>query len=114
MVAAGDSVLAQFRQFSSCLAIMARDQMGLNRRQLDSVDSMSIYLMSAYDYVAGGMQFEVRTLDRIAQCVVPPGSRWLSVPAIFLTALLSTLSIYPALALPSRTGSKNISACSTC
>jgi NADH-quinone oxidoreductase subunit M len=56
---------------------------------------VSIYMLFAYDFSAGGMQFQVR------QEWIPAlnasfhlGADGLSVPLIFLTALLSTLSIY--------------------
>ena len=56
---------------------------------------LSIYLLVAYDFQAGGMQFEVQlpwieSLDASFYL----GVDGLSVPLIFLTALLSTLSIY--------------------
>ena len=56
---------------------------------------LSVYLMSAYDYEAGGMQF-----DLIADWIPSLNASFylgvdgLSVPLIFLTAALSTLSIY--------------------
>lgn len=56
---------------------------------------LSIYLMAAYDFNAGGFQHEVR-----ADWIVSLNASFhlavdgLSVPLIFLTALLSTLSIY--------------------
>ena len=56
---------------------------------------LSIYLMSAYDYTAGGMQFEVRApwIESL-NASFHLGADGLSVPLIFLTAVLSTLSIY--------------------
>lgn len=56
---------------------------------------VSIYMLFAYDFSVGGMQFQVK------QEWIPAlnasfhlGADGLSVPLIFLTALLSTLSIY--------------------
>ncbi|MCC6454434.1 MAG: NADH-quinone oxidoreductase subunit M [Caldilineaceae bacterium] len=57
--------------------------------------ALSIYMLLAYDYNAGGMQFElnipwVESLGASFHL----GADGLSVPLVFLTALLSTLSIY--------------------
>lgn len=56
---------------------------------------LSIYMLAAYDFSVGGMQFEVK-FDWIPQlnATFHLGADGLSVPLIFLTALLSTLSIY--------------------
>ena len=56
---------------------------------------LSIYLLFAYDFSAGGMQFEVRVpwIESLGASF-HLGADGLSVPLIFLTALLSTLSIY--------------------
>jgi NADH-quinone oxidoreductase subunit M len=56
---------------------------------------LSIYMLVAYDFSAGGMQFEVRIpwIESLGASI-HLGADGLSVPLIFLTALLSTLSIY--------------------
>ena len=56
---------------------------------------LSIYMLYAYDFVAGGMQFSVNAEWIPAlNASYHLGVDGLSVPLIFLTALLSTLSIY--------------------
>lgn len=56
---------------------------------------LSIYMLAAYDFAAGGMQFEVNIpwIESLGASI-HLGADGLSVPLIFLTALLSTLSIY--------------------
>lgn len=56
---------------------------------------LSIYLMAAYDFEAGGMQFSVNApwIESL-NASFHLGVDGLSVPLIFLTTLLSTLSIY--------------------
>ncbi|NJN80927.1 MAG: hypothetical protein HC802_00615 [Caldilineaceae bacterium] len=56
---------------------------------------LSIYLLFAYDFTAGGMQFEINVpwIESL-NASFHLGVDGLSVPLIFLTALLSTLSIY--------------------
>ena len=56
---------------------------------------LSIYMLSAYDYGAGTMQFEVNIpwIESLGASI-HLGADGLSVPLLFLTALLSTLSIY--------------------
>ncbi len=56
---------------------------------------LSIYLLAAYDFGVGGMQFEVNA-DWIPalNASFHLGVDGLSVPLIFLTTVLSTLSIY--------------------
>ena len=60
---------------------------------------LSIYLLAAYDYVGGGMQFEINVpwIESL-NAGFHLGADGLSVPLIFLTALLSTLSIYYSVA----------------
>jgi NADH-quinone oxidoreductase subunit M len=57
--------------------------------------ALSIYLLSAYNYETGGMQFEVRIpwIESLGASI-HLGVDGLSVPLVFLTALLSSLSIY--------------------
>jgi NADH-quinone oxidoreductase subunit M len=56
---------------------------------------LSIYMLAAYDFGAGGMQFEIqRDWIPALGASFHIGADGLSVPLIFLTALLSTLSIY--------------------
>ncbi|MFN8441558.1 MAG: NADH-quinone oxidoreductase subunit M [Caldilineaceae bacterium] len=56
---------------------------------------MSIYLMAAYDWTVGGMQFSVnKTWIESLHASFHLGVDGLSVPMIFLTTLLSTLSFY--------------------
>ncbi|RIK52419.1 MAG: oxidoreductase [Chloroflexi bacterium] len=56
---------------------------------------LSIYMLLAYDFNAGGMQFELRVpwVESLGVSL-HLGADGLSVPLVFLTALLSTLSIY--------------------
>src|SRR5262245_15906065 len=56
---------------------------------------LSIYMLWTYDFAAGGMQFEVNFpwIEALG-ANIHLGADGLSVPLIFLTALLSTLSIY--------------------
>ncbi len=56
---------------------------------------LSIYMLFAYDFTAGGMQFQVRVpwIESLG-ATFHLGADGLSVPLVFLTALLSTLSIY--------------------
>ena len=56
---------------------------------------LSIYLLTAYDFTVGGMQFNVNA-EWIPQLNASfhLGVDGLSVPLIFLTALLSTLSLF--------------------
>src|SRR5688572_15049811 len=56
---------------------------------------LSIYMLSAYDFEAGGMQFEVNVpwIESLGASI-HLGADGLSVPLLFLTALLSTLSVY--------------------
>ncbi len=56
---------------------------------------LSIYLMAAYDFTTGGMQFEVDVpwIESLG-ANFHLGVDGLSVPLIFLTALLMTLSVY--------------------
>ena len=56
---------------------------------------LSIYLLAAYDYAAGGMQFEVNVVwIESLNAYFHLGVDGLSVPLLFLTGLLMTLSIY--------------------
>ena len=57
--------------------------------------ALSIYLLVAYDFTAGGMQFQVRVpwIESLG-ATIHLGGDGLSIPLVFLTALLSTLSIY--------------------
>jgi NADH-quinone oxidoreductase subunit M len=56
---------------------------------------LSIYMLFAYDFTAGGMQFNVqREWIPSLNASFHLGADGLSVPLIFLTALLSTLSLY--------------------
>ena len=56
---------------------------------------ISIYMLYAYDFSAGGMAFEVNIpwIESL-NASIHMGVDGLSVPLVFLTALLSTLSIY--------------------
>ncbi|MBI3957773.1 MAG: NADH-quinone oxidoreductase subunit M [Chloroflexi bacterium] len=56
---------------------------------------LSVYLLAAYDFTVGGMQFDVQA-EWIPQLNASfhLGVDGLSVPLIFLTALLSTLSLF--------------------
>src|SRR5690606_11831122 len=57
--------------------------------------ALSIYMLLGYDFRAGGMQFEINIpwIESLGASL-HLGADGLSVPLIFLTALLSTLSIY--------------------
>jgi NADH-quinone oxidoreductase subunit M len=57
--------------------------------------SLSIYVMAAYDFSTGGMQFEVNVpwIESLG-ANFHLGVDGLSAPLIFLTALLTTLSVY--------------------
>jgi NADH-quinone oxidoreductase subunit M len=57
--------------------------------------ALSIYMLTAYDFDAGGMQFELQIpwVESLGASI-HLGADGLSVPLLFLTALLSTLSIY--------------------
>ena len=56
---------------------------------------LSIYMLFAYDFSVGGMQFELRIpwIESLGASI-HVGADGLSVPLVFLTALLSTLSLY--------------------
>jgi NADH-quinone oxidoreductase subunit M len=56
---------------------------------------LSIYMLVAYDFNVGGMQFEINIpwVESLG-ANIHLGADGLSVPLLFLTALLSTLSIY--------------------
>ena len=56
---------------------------------------LSVFLLFAYDFAAGGMQFDLRIpwIESLGASI-HLGVDGLSVPLVFLTALLSTLSIY--------------------
>ncbi len=58
--------------------------------------ALSIYLLFGYDFAAGGMQFDTGRIDWIPQLNAGYhlGVDGLSVPLVFLTTLLSTLSLY--------------------
>jgi NADH-quinone oxidoreductase subunit M len=56
---------------------------------------LSVYLMATYDWQAGTMQFDVKAeWIKAINASFHLGADGLSVPLIFLTALLSTLSLY--------------------
>jgi NADH-quinone oxidoreductase subunit M len=57
---------------------------------------LSIYLLFAYNFDAGGMQFDTGRIEWIPQLNASYhlGIDGLSLPLVFLTALLSTLSLY--------------------
>ncbi len=69
-------------------------KIGLNPASLLPL-GLSIYMLAAFDFGATGMQFEVNAPWIAAiNATFHVGVDGLSVPLIFLTALLSTLSIY--------------------
>jgi NADH-quinone oxidoreductase subunit M len=56
---------------------------------------LATYMLAAYDFRAGGMQFELRVpWIEALNADIHLGADGLSLPLIFLTALLSTLSFY--------------------
>jgi NADH-quinone oxidoreductase subunit M len=57
--------------------------------------ALSIYMLSVYDFESGGMQFEMNQpwIESLGASI-HLGADGLSVPLLFLTTLLSTLSIY--------------------
>ncbi|HXF60750.1 MAG TPA: NADH-quinone oxidoreductase subunit M [Caldilineaceae bacterium] len=83
---------------SAVLALLANDERtikwGSTAASLLPL-GLSIYMLFAYDFESGGMQFEVRVpwIESLGASI-HLGADGLSVPLVFLTALLSTLSIY--------------------
>jgi NADH-quinone oxidoreductase subunit M len=83
---------------SAVLAMVAKDEKTIKWGSIAASLlplGLSVYLLFAYDFAAGGMQFELRIpwIESLGASI-HLGADGLSVPMVFLTALLSTLSIY--------------------
>jgi NADH-quinone oxidoreductase subunit M len=83
---------------SAVLALLASDEKTIKWGAIAASTlplGLSIYMLLAYDFEAGGMQFVVKVpwIESLGASI-HLGADGLSVPLIFLTGLLSTLSIY--------------------
>lgn len=83
---------------SAVLALLVNDEKTIKWGSIAASTlplGLSIYMLFAYDFQGGGMQFELRIpwIESLGASI-HLGADGLSVPLIFLTTLLSTLSIY--------------------